>query len=295
MTPLNPTTPLAPLRHHDTISLAGILELAALQTRVDRKYVVPAQQVAAVLASLDPSVRVLEIDGERSSAYESMYFDTPDLLSYRMAAQARRRRFKLRTRSYLDTGESWLELKTRGLRNTTVKERQPHPLEQRDQLTPAGLAYAAPVLNELGMPRADELRATLITRYRRTTLFAPLSESRATIDTELAWEAADGAGFTLPNAVIIETKSGSRPSDVDRALWRNGHRPVTISKYGTGLAALRPELGHSKWNRVLRRHFLGQTGEAPGRIRDTTAERDARSGSSPDRMAAAPSSPRRAA
>ncbi|OUE09106.1 hypothetical protein CMsap09_09190 [Clavibacter michiganensis] len=64
---------------------------------------------------------------------------------------------------------------------------------------------------------------------------------------------------------IVETKSGSRPSAVDRLLWSHGHRPSTISKYGTGLAALRDDLPSNKWNRVLRRHF------ADGRTTSTSS------------------------
>ena len=39
--------------------------------------------------------------------------------------------------------------------------------------------------------------------------------------------------------VIVETKAGPHPSGVDRLLWAAGHRPASLSKYGTGLAALR--------------------------------------------------------
>ena len=57
-----------------------------------------------LVARLDDGMRVLERrTALRDFAYESVYFDTPDLLSFRMAAQPRRRRFKLRTRTYLDT------------------------------------------------------------------------------------------------------------------------------------------------------------------------------------------------
>ncbi|WP_210235346.1 VTC domain-containing protein, partial [Mesorhizobium sp. M00.F.Ca.ET.217.01.1.1] len=95
------------------IEADGLDELvaeASLQTRVDRKYVLDRERAEGVLAWLAPETRVLEIDGTRALAYESVYFDTPDLLSYRLAAHARRRRFKLRTRAYLDTDQAYLEM-----------------------------------------------------------------------------------------------------------------------------------------------------------------------------------------
>jgi hypothetical protein len=59
---------------------------------------------------------------------------------------------------------------------------------------------------------------------------------------------------------IVETKSGHHASAVDRLLWAHGHRPATISKYATGLAAMRPDLAANKWGRVLTRDF-----DRPGR------------------------------
>jgi hypothetical protein len=240
----------------EPIGLDELVEKAALQTRVDRKYILGRLEAAEVLAGLDPSTRILEIDGARASSYESVYFDTPDLLSYRMAAHARRRRFKLRTRSYVDTSEAWLEVKTRGARSTTVKDRLAYDIAHRGILTPDAREYADAALDDLGI-RGEELdlRPTLVTRYHRTTLFLPASGSRATIDTDLSWEGDDGRVLSTPDLAIIETKSGNRTSEIDRLLWSHGHRPSTISKFGTGLAALRSDLPSNKWARVLRRYF----------------------------------------
>ena len=96
---------------------------------------------------------------------------------------------------------------------------------------------------------------TLVSTYRRTTLFLPATASRTTIDTGLVWTSAiTGASLALPDRVVVETKTGSTPSSTDRLLWRHGHRPVRISKYGTGMAALHADLPHHPWRRVLDRH-----------------------------------------
>lgn len=239
------------------ISLAELVSEAALLTRVDRKYALSDAEARTALAALPNETRVLTIGAQQAFSYESFYFDTPDLMSYRMAALGRRRRFKLRTRAYLDSEDAYLELKTRGARSTTVKERIDYSFDERDSLTPEGRAYAAAGLQGLGLPDADRvpLQPTLATRYRRTTLLAPDGRGRATIDTDLTWELADGTVMTIPDLVIVETKSGQRTGSVDRMLWSHGIRPTTISKYGTGLAALRPDLPSNKWARVLRRHF----------------------------------------
>lgn len=236
-----------------TVTLDELNSVASLQTRVDRKYALLADDAHRILTLVPNGTRVLQIDGATALQYESVYFDTPDLASYRMAAHARRRRFKLRTRAYVDTRTAFLEVKTRGARSTTVKERLPYELGTCEYLTDDGKSYAESQLHELGVD-PELLAPTLKTRYHRTTYLLP-DGSRATVDTELEWEDAHGDALRRDRLVIVESKSVGAASELDRLLWRHGHRPASLSKYGTGLAALRPALPANKWTRVLRRHF----------------------------------------
>lgn len=253
----------------DGVDLDGLNAAAELQTRVDRKYILPRRALGGVLTELPDATRVLDIDGERALRYTSQYYDTPALDSYLGAARGRRRRFKVRARTYLDSGGSFLEVKTRGARSATVKARVP---VRDDVLDDEAVAYASDLLTDAGIPAAacvaQALAPVLMTRYRRATLLLPATAigdaSRATIDTELHWMARDGRVLELPASVIVETKSGQRVGALDRALWRGGHRPARISKYGTGMAALHPSLPANRWHRTLRTHFLSPT---PGKDR----------------------------
>lgn len=227
------------------ISLAELVEKAELLTRVDRKYLVPVAELPAVLAGLPAGTRVLEIDGRRDFAYRSAYFDTPALHSYLAAARGRRHRFKLRTRSYVDSDVHFFEVKTRGSRGTTTKQRIPYGGEPT--LSPAATEYAAEVLGV----RLD-LDHVLTTRYRRKTFFLPEGGTRLTVDTRLAWELPDSQGVRTPQWAVVETKSVAGASAADRLLWSLHHRPRVVSKYGTGLAALRPELPSNRWHPALR-------------------------------------------
>ena len=76
------------------VDLPTLDAAASLLTRVDRKYVV-------ALATFDRLVhglaelggwQALEVDRRRLFGYESVYFDTPDLATYRAHLQGRRRR-----------------------------------------------------------------------------------------------------------------------------------------------------------------------------------------------------------
>lgn len=235
------------------VTLAELQAAADLQTRVDRKYVVPQDQANALVDALAGQVRVLQIGRARDFAYQSVYFDTPALDSFYGAARGRRRRFKVRTRTYVDSGLCLLELKRVGGRGETVKVRLPYEAAHAHHLT----TPAEEFLTERGLPDdvTDSLTAVLVTRYRRATLLAD-DGSRATIDSHLTFGPPhdDTANATMPGCTIIETKSTGSPTVVDRWLWAHSARPCRVSKLGTGLAALHPQLPANKWHRTLERH-----------------------------------------
>ncbi|GAA3823835.1 polyphosphate polymerase domain-containing protein [Streptomyces phyllanthi] len=246
------------------IGLEELVERAELLTRLDRKYMLPVVELPLLIGGLEEDVQVLEVEGQRQFGYRSVYFDTPDMDGYLGAARRRRRRFKLRIRTYLDSGQHFFEVKTRGPRGTTVKQRIPYEGDLR-RLSDEARAYADEMLGEAGInARRFRFAPALTTRYRRTTLFLPASGSRLTVDTDLTWVLPDGTGLRTPERAIVETKAGRAGSSADRLLWSLRHRPCPVSKYGTGLAALRPELPANRWLPVLRRHF--PTAPAPNGV-----------------------------
>lgn len=269
-------------------TLEDLNSAASLLTRVDRKYLVASSAAQNVVDALTGRALVLDIDGRRSFSYASTYFDTPGLDSYLQAARKRRHRFKIRTRSYLDSGLTFLEVKTRGPRGATIKQRLDYRAADADRLTEEGIDFVveclAPLTGSAQEARrtAQSLRPVMATTYRRTTLHLPDDDARATIDTDLAWTAlaprsgassgsssTTGAGRTRPTVVgrgasraagpfaAVETKNPARHSPTDRYLWAAGHRPSRISKYATGMAALHPELPANKWHRLLTRELAG--------------------------------------
>lgn len=241
------------------IGLDELVQRAPLLTRLDRKYVLPTTDLPAVLAGLTGDVRALEIDGRREFSYQSLYFDTPDLASYLATAHRRRRRFKLRIRSYVDSDQHFLEVKIRGPRGTTVKQRIPYAgdnIRHGESLGSEAKSYVDAVLSAAGIPVTRlHFDPVLITRYQRTTLFLPATGSRVTVDRDLSWGLPGDAAVRSLDRTIVETKSDSGVSEVDRLLRSLRHRPCSVSKYATGLAALRPDLPANHWTPVLRRHF----------------------------------------
>lgn len=239
-------------------TLEEIQRRADLQTRVDRKYVVP-ESLFAELLEAHPDLGVLEIAGRRRFGYESVYFDTPDLASYLGAARGRRRRFKVRTRTYTDAGDCVFEVKVKGGRGETVKARLPYGLDDAETITPEAQAFVAGVLHET-LPDAEglvrSLVPVLVTTYDRTTFLDAAAGTRLTCDTTLRCATPDDdAWVALDGQVLLESKSPGAATAIDRWLWARGRRPDQISKYCVGLAAIDAELPSNKWHRTLVRHF----------------------------------------
>ena len=248
----------------NTISLAELNSEASLLTRMDRKYLVPPGDTQHVISHLAPRAQVLQIDGLRHFRYASTYFDTPGLDAYFLAARKRRRRYKIRTRTYLDSGLCFLEVKTNGSREATVKDRFKYDPDDADRVTPDGRLFVIERLVESGTCSSDEARTVadalvpvMDSTYSRTTLHLPHDEARATFDTQLTWDLFGPDGKRLGQDVmvdhlnVVETKNPSTASPTDRLLWHQGHRPARISKYATGMALLHPELPANRWYRTL--------------------------------------------
>ncbi|WP_204745536.1 polyphosphate polymerase domain-containing protein [Glycomyces paridis] len=248
------------------MGLAELLAVAELQTRVDRKYLVRPADLGPLLEGADGGLAVLEIEGRRRFDYESVYFDAPGLPSFLGTARGRRRCFKVRTRSYLDSGVCMLEIKTRAA-EATVKRRLDYECGDRGTVTAAGRAWIE--ASGVVPVAAGALEPVLVTRYVRSTVLDRRSGARLTCDVGLRF--ADGRGRSGAlggDLAVVEVKSPGRAVPLDRLLWAAGYRPEPISKYGTGMALLRPELPANKWNRTLRRHFGwrpadGRAGSAP--------------------------------
>ena len=288
--------------HLTTTTLAELNSAAGLLTRVDRKYLVPLTCAQNLVDGLAPHARVLAIDERRRFSYTSTYFDTPGLEAFMLAARKRRRRFKVRTRTYLDSGLCFLEVKTCGARGSTVKRRMGYYADDASRLTGPGRAFVAACLAGAGVTGsaaarevAAALRPVLTTTYERTTLHLPRAEARATIDTALTWRrlgpaapAGSSAGtivgvpmspqalrpahlaaainegepVSVADIAVVETKNPATPSPADRALWEAGYRPTRISKYATGMALLHPELPANRWYRTLTHELAGLFGTA---------------------------------
>ena len=229
----------------------------SLLARVDRKYVVPLATLEELVQLVRADLQVLEIHGLRSFRYETMYFDTPDLMTYRAHAQGRRLRYKVRVRRYLDSDLSMLEVKLKGARGETLKRRLPYHHRGRDPLSPTAHAFISAVIDEAyGIAVPKVLSPTVTTTTNRVTLVSASATARMTVDMNVECLTASGGVGLRDDYVVIETKAAGGDGRLDRALRRLGARPVSLSKYCLGVSVLRDDVVGNQWRRTARRYFV---------------------------------------
>ena len=245
-------------RFPQAIGLEELEAAAALQDRVDTKYLVSCDVFAALAERLSGTHAVLEIGSRRSFRYHSVYFDTATLTAYRDHMQRRRRRYKCRSREYVDSGVCTFEVKLKGLRGRTIKHRMAYDRARRDELSEPALQFVRDCLERsYGRFPEGDLEPALAVSYARVTFVAPGLGERVTCDFDLGFCAPSGAtGRLAEDTVIVESKSASGSAVADRALRALGARPEgACSKYCLGVGLTNPRVNSNALRRLLRRHF----------------------------------------
>ena len=242
-----------------TATLDEVLASAALQERIDRKYLVHAATARSLVEALTADHRVLAFGELRSQGYSTVYLDSPGLACHRAHLQGRRRRWKARTRRYLDADLVRLELKTKGRRGRTVKTALDISQADHGRVDEGMLRFVDEGLQDAyGHGLRHALVPALEIRYRRITLVADAGGERLTLDTDLEVRAVDGTlvGRMAEGAVLVESKAGLRPGRGDRALRALGVREASCSKYCLGTAMAEPSLPAAPWRPLLQRWFV---------------------------------------
>jgi hypothetical protein len=228
----------------------GLAEMdgVALLNRVDTKYLLDARQCAALLRALAGEYRILDIDGVRLNAYQTLYFDTADFALYYRHHAGGANRFKVRSRHYLNTHRSFFEVKHKTNHGRTMKHRVETPMFVGDA------ASIDRAFLEAIVPAAlRDLRPTLWNTFGRVTLVGTTRPERVTLDFDLDL-ATEQAYVALPRLVVAEVKQAraDTTSPFVRCLAAARQRPASISKYCLGVALLYPQVKHNNFKPTLR-------------------------------------------
>lgn len=210
------------------------MDAVALLNRVDTKYVLRIEQVLSILAAVRADYRALSVNGHRMNHYRTLYFDTPDFALYNLHVNDRAERFKVRSREYLDTQLSFLEVKHHTRKDRTVKSRVStgQPAMWID-------ASAARWLEDIYPYDSRDLEPKLWNTFTRITLVNQVHCERVTIDVDLVFYTAHRM-VRLDGLAVAEVKQdgGSGVSSFREHMRAMRIHPQGFSKYCIGASLL---------------------------------------------------------
>jgi hypothetical protein len=246
-----------------TVSLTELNRRAALLDRAENKYVIGGARLALALTDMERDFDVLSIEGRTQFTYDTVYFDDPLLGCFRHHVQGRRRRMKVRSRRYVDSDAVYFEVKLKGLRGRTIKERMTYAAADHGCVTPKAAAFLSRCTSTVyGHGFEEPMQPALGMSYRRITLVARRTPERVTIDTALEFRTDTGACAAPQETTIVEVKSPDGRGLADRTFREHGIRGQSCSKYCVGLTLLHDDLPFNPFSRTLRANFAWK-GPAP--------------------------------
>lgn len=228
----------ATLDCYSPIGLEALNAKAEMLERLDNKYIMPIDKLEHALQALQADFDVLDISGTRSFAYATRYYDDVERRAYYDHHQRRRKRCKVRIRTYVDAGLNYLEVKLIEPRATTAKRRQRLD-ENENALSASSLEFIDRCHNEsYGRPFGKSVVPVLLIQYQRITLVAKEGGERLTIDTHLRLTGAGRHRRVDEDICIIEAKS-ARGNGLADKIFRGLHVQPTkrVSKFCIGMVA----------------------------------------------------------
>ncbi|MBN2165096.1 MAG: polyphosphate polymerase domain-containing protein [Marinilabiliaceae bacterium] len=181
----------------------GEMDEVQFMNRTDTKFVLSARQLPALLKDAAERYRMLEIEGERSLAYKTTYFDTEDYHFFREHLKGKLNRFKVRHRVYEVSGISFLEVKFKSNKKRTIKWRIKNKWTKEDEnLNEEAVKF----LSENITVDPEKLKPVLENNFKRFTLVNNKDKERVTIDFNLSFKDFNGKHEHLPYIAIVELK-----------------------------------------------------------------------------------------
>jgi hypothetical protein len=227
------------------------MDRVSLLDRVDTKYFLGVNQLHTALKQLTRNYRALEINGVRLNRYQTIYFDTPDFDLYRQHHNGFGTRYKVRSRSYVDSNVAFFEIKHKTNQGRTLKSRFQIP-----ELRTALDEKADEFVDRHTPLNADQLKPKLWNDYVRVTLVSKQHQERLTLDLNLSfgWEDRQAS---LPGITIAEVKQAhfSHESAFIQQMRELGLHPTPFSKYCMGVCMVYDNLKINNFKPHLRKLY----------------------------------------
>ncbi|MCR5326001.1 MAG: polyphosphate polymerase domain-containing protein [Bacteroidales bacterium] len=230
------------------------MDSVKLMNRIDSKFLTDESTLAGILLDARAlGYRALETEGSKIAAYDTLYFDTPGLKMFLDHHNRRLVRQKVRTRVYVGSGLTFLEIKRKNNHGRTRKKRMEIPAGEFKDFKAD--AEACGFLMARSEYSADGITPSLETLFRRITLVNPAMTERITIDSSVAFRnCRTGLDASLLQGVIIELKQDGRTeSDMRRILLSHRVKPIRVSKYCIGITLTDPDVKSNRFKLKVRK------------------------------------------
>ncbi|MBP5346520.1 MAG: polyphosphate polymerase domain-containing protein [Bacteroidales bacterium] len=228
-----------------------------LMNRIDTKYVIPLPRLVPLLQIAAPDYYVQCTDGKRTAGYHTIYLDTADHRMYNLHEAGRKVRQKIRIREYLDTHNTFLEVKKKNNHGRTKKKRieVPDCRLEADTCIQTLPSESSGFIAERSDYRLSQLMPHVENRFERITLVNRAFTERLTIDLGVRFHNDEtNSDADIGHLVIIELKrDGATFSPMYNLLVRMHIHPGGFSKYCIGCALTNPQLRRNNFKEKLHR------------------------------------------
>lgn len=221
-----------------------------LMNRLDTKYVCSKQQLAELLTLVQDKYYVQETLSNRIIPYCTTYYDTDDHLMYNMHHNKRAKRMKVRVRTYVQSNDTFLEVKNKNNHGRTKKKRIPVPSQDNFRTTEGASEL---VKRKTGLS-LDTLNAVVRNNFDRITLVNNGKTERLTIDMNICFHNIETlVDHGTDQLVIIELKRDGNVFSPITNLLRDVHiHPTGFSKCCIGMALTDVSLKRNNFKLKLR-------------------------------------------
>ena len=224
-----------------------------LMNRIDTKYVLSYGEVLKFIeTSAQNNYFVQVIDGVRACRYMTLYYDTADREMFVVHHNRKLSRQKLRTRTYVESGISFFEIKDKSNRGRTKKRRVEIDSSAFESF--ARSEQACTLLNEYSHYNANEVAPALTTHFTRITLVNPTLLERITIDLELRYrDMRSNVERHIDQMAIVEIKSDGNVESMTKRILRDMRiPPLKVSKYCLGTTLTVEDIKSNRFKAKIR-------------------------------------------
>ena len=228
------------LNFFDTISLSYLEDKALLLNRKEIKFLVPIALLESVLKDCKNDYDLLKINELTEFKYSTNYYDTSDLKFYFDHHNGKGNRFKIREREYNQTGQKYIEVKTKTNKNQTIKFR--NIIDNWSESTEFIEAHTKLI--------GSDLHQSLCSDYTRITLLHKQRKEKVTLDFNLRFF-ENQKSVQYNNLVIVEVKvENSSAIHFNTIMKKYKIRSGSLSKYCLGLISLNPTLKKNNFKMI---------------------------------------------